>query len=78
LLKALLTFSDPNHEDLSWGTLSGLFEIGLIRRIAKRLPDLHYYYLGYYCPECPKLAYKARFKPSEVLQPDTLCWQDLE
>lgn len=45
---------------------------------AKRSVDaLAYYYLGYYLPECAKLAYKARFQPSELLDPVTLRWMPM-
>lgn len=39
---------------------------------------LAYYYLGYYLPDCAKLAYKARFQPSELLDPATLAWMPME
>lgn len=62
---------------LSWGTLSALLEIGLLRRmLAGPVADagLCYYYLGYYLDSCPKLAYKADFRPPEFLHPHTLQW----
>lgn len=70
--------SDPAYRRLSLGTVSALLEIGLVRRIRQCVPGLHYYYLGYYLGECAKMAYKARFAPSELLDPETLLWEELK
>ncbi len=36
-----------------------------------------YYYLGYYLSDCPKLQYKGRFKPSEILDLEDCHWKPL-
>lgn len=78
--------SDPDWAHFSLGTASALLEIALIRRMREGhetagsgdtngpASNIAYYYLGYYLPDCAKLAYKARFQPSELLDPVTLAW----
>lgn len=65
----------PRGDNLSWGTLSSLIEIGLVRQASRHLSLLHYYYLGYYLGSCGKLAYKAQYRPSELLHAETLEWR---
>eukprot|EP00878_Enallax_costatus_P031932 GHUV01035004.1.p1 GENE.GHUV01035004.1~~GHUV01035004.1.p1 ORF type:complete len:694 (+),score=284.91 GHUV01035004.1:467-2548(+) len=36
--------------------------------------QLEYYYLGYYIHNCPKMAYKAEYSPSELLCPEKQVW----
>ena len=42
--------------------------------------DFHFltYKLGYYIHEIPKMQYKAKFKPSEILDPETNKWHRIE
>jgi arginine-tRNA-protein transferase len=61
-LSAVYSFFLPGLEKRSLGTFTILW---LIER-AKAL-GLPYVYLGYWVPESRKMAYKARFRPSEVL-----------
>jgi arginyl-tRNA--protein-N-Asp/Glu arginylyltransferase len=61
-LSAVYSFFLPGLEKRSLGTFTILW---LIER-AKAL-ELPYVYLGYWVPESRKMAYKARFRPSEVL-----------
>jgi arginine-tRNA-protein transferase len=61
-LSAVYSFFDPAPARRSLGTWMVLW---LIRRAAEqRLP---FVYLGYWVPESRKMAYKARFRPSEIL-----------
>ena len=53
---------DPDFSEYSLGTFSVLEEI----RESTRL-GLQYYYLGYYIEESPKMVYKGRFHPHELL-----------
>jgi arginyl-tRNA---protein transferase len=40
--------------------------------------QLPYYYLGYYIESCPKMRYKADYRPSQLLCPVTFQWMPLE
>ncbi len=51
---------DPAFSGRSLGILGALQEIALARRLG-----LRHYYLGYYVPGCPSMAYKDTFLPRE-------------
>ncbi len=61
-LSAVYSFFAPGLERRSLGTYTILW---LLQSGRER--GLPYVYLGYWVPESPKMAYKARFRPSEVL-----------
>jgi len=61
-LSAVYSYFLPTLEKRSLGTFAVLWLIERAR--ALRLP---YVYLGYWVPESRKMAYKARFRPSEIL-----------
>lgn len=68
-LSAIYFYYDPAERDRSLGTFNVLSILEYARR--KSLPHV---YLGYYVEGCRSLAYKARFRPNEVLRPDG-SWQ---
>ena len=69
-LSAVYTFYDPDLPQASLGTYAILWQIA--QCLANRLP---YVYLGYWISACRKMAYKADFRPAEILLDG--CWRDL-
>jgi arginine-tRNA-protein transferase len=63
-LSTVYFFFDPALAPVSPGTFSALYEIELARWLG-----LSWYYLGYYIRDCPSMAYKARFKPCQIMDP---------
>ncbi|MDE2335376.1 MAG: arginyltransferase [Rhodospirillales bacterium] len=61
-LSAVYSFYDPDEERRSLGTWAILWLVERARAL-----DLPHVYLGYWVPQSPKMAYKARFRPAEIL-----------
>jgi arginine-tRNA-protein transferase len=62
-LSAVYSFFTPDADDRSLGTQAILW---LITRAQER--GLPHVYLGYWVEESRKMAYKAKFRPSEILK----------
>jgi leucyl-tRNA---protein transferase len=69
-LSAVYSFFAPETGRRSLGTFAILWLVARARAL-----DLPYVYLGYWVPESAKMAYKARFRPSEILAGGT--WRRL-
>jgi arginyl-tRNA--protein-N-Asp/Glu arginylyltransferase len=69
-LSAVYSYFAPEHDRRSLGTFAILWLIGRAKALG-----LPYVYLGYWVPESRKMAYKARFRPSEILAGGT--WRPL-
>ncbi|KAJ3258746.1 Arginyl-tRNA--protein transferase 1 [Boothiomyces macroporosus] len=72
---------DPHYSSLSLGTFSAFKEIATTLELYKENPSIHHYYLGkqnltigYYIHSCPKMRYKAQYKPSQLLCPLKFEW----
>ena len=61
-LSAVYSFFDADAKKRSLGTFAILWLVERARQLG-----LPYVYLGYWVPQSPKMAYKARFRPSETL-----------
>jgi leucyl-tRNA---protein transferase len=61
-LSAVYSFFAPGFDRRSLGIYTILWLVERARTL-----ELPYVYLGYWVPESPKMTYKARFRPSEVL-----------
>ncbi len=62
LFSSVYMYYDPEYRRRSLGTFSVLWEIQHARDIG-----LDYYYLGYTVAGCPKMSYKANYRPHELL-----------
>ncbi|XP_076038356.1 arginyltransferase 1 isoform X2 [Oratosquilla oratoria] len=71
-------FYDPDYAFLSLGTYASLREIALARELQKSLPELKWYYMGYYIHSCPKMRYKGQYHPSDLLCPTSYTWNPIE
>jgi len=72
-LSSVYMYYDPDFSRMSLGTYTGLVELYFCS--SYKLP---YYYLGYYIHNCPKMKYKAQFKPSFLLCPETFTWREFD
>ncbi|GMT28483.1 hypothetical protein PFISCL1PPCAC_19780, partial [Pristionchus fissidentatus] len=73
-VSAKYLFYHPQYSFLSLGTYTALREIQLVRRLKESLPQLRYYYMGYYIADCAKMRYKGSFRPSDLLCDRSLTW----
>jgi len=76
-LSSVYLYYDPawwgQGSNLSPGTYTAIREVQLTQELG-----LPYYYMGYYIHSCPKMRYKGRFLPADLLAPTTLSWHSIE
>ncbi|EIE22789.1 hypothetical protein COCSUDRAFT_47695 [Coccomyxa subellipsoidea C-169] len=77
-ISSVYFFWEPSLSFLSLGKVSALREIAFVQAAAMTCPSLHCYYMGYFISSCPKMRYKADFKPSDLLCMHSLCWVPVE
>lgn len=78
-VSSVYLYYDPEYSFLSFGTVSALFELAFTRSLKNRIEGtIRWYYMGYYIHSCPKMRYKAQYRPSQLLCPVTLTWHNLE
>lgn len=73
-LSSVYLFFDPGYAALSPGVLTAVKEIEWVRQTCLATPRLQYYVMGYYIHTCEKMAYKALYRPSELLCDETRHW----
>jgi arginine-tRNA-protein transferase len=78
VISSVYCFYDPGLTHLSLGKFCALAEISWCLRARAFLPQMKYYYMGYYIHSCTKMRYKGEYKPSELLCPSTFDWYPLE
>ena len=76
-LSSVYLYYDPGWwgkvPSLSPGTYSAIREVQLTQQL-----NLPYYYMGFYIHSCPKMKYKGRFLPADLLSPTTFSWHNIE
>lgn len=77
-LSSVYFFYDPDYGFLSLGTYSSLRELAFVEALQKDLPDLRYYYMGFYIHSCAKMRYKARLAGSYLLCPEAYTWHRID
>ena len=71
-------YYDPYYRFIFPGVYSALCEISMNQTLYHRVPDLRYYYIGYYVHDCPKMNYKRKYDSCYLLCPITHRYVPLE
>ncbi|XP_069755929.1 arginyl-tRNA--protein transferase 1 isoform X3 [Narcine bancroftii] len=77
-VSSVYLYYDPDYMFLSLGVYSAIREVAFTSELQKKVPDLRYYYMGFYIHSCPKMKYKGQYSPSELLCPETYEWIPIE
>ncbi|KAJ6224669.1 hypothetical protein RDWZM_003214 [Blomia tropicalis] len=77
-VSSVYLYYDPEFDFLNLGVYTALNEIAFVRKLNKYIPNLKYYYMGFYIHTCPKMVYKANFSPSDLLCSETFRWFNIE
>lgn len=75
-VSSVYLFYDPDESGLQLGKVSALREIALVRQIQRKdgMASVGHYSMGLYVHSCAKMRYKAKYKPSEILDPEQCVW----
>ncbi|CAJ0962666.1 unnamed protein product, partial [Mesorhabditis belari] len=77
-LSSKYLFYDPDYAFLTLGTYTALHEISYVQsELLPHRAELKYYYMGYYISSCPKMRYKGKFHPSDLLCDHSFTWVPL-
>ncbi|KIW14056.1 hypothetical protein PV08_06837 [Exophiala spinifera] len=68
-VSSVYLFYDPDYQQWDFGKLSALREIAMAVE-----SGYEYYYMGYYIHSCVKMRYKVNFRPTYILDPESLEW----
>ncbi|XP_078269667.1 arginyl-tRNA--protein transferase 1 isoform X6 [Rhinoraja longicauda] len=77
-VSSVYLYYDPDYAFLSLGVYSAVREIAFVTELQKKVPDIGYYYMGFYIHSCPKMKYKGQYHPSYLLCPETYNWVPIE
>ncbi|KAK9796636.1 hypothetical protein WJX73_005826 [Symbiochloris irregularis] len=81
-LSSVYFFWDPDLGHMSLGKVSTMNEIEWVRAQSAgpnaAFPLLKHYTMGFYIHSCPKMRYKAEYRPSQLLCPQTFTFVPLE
>ncbi|XP_067141052.1 arginyl-tRNA--protein transferase 1 isoform X1 [Centruroides vittatus] len=77
-VSSVYLYYDPSYSFLSLGTYAALREIAFTQELNRIVPELKYYYMGFYIHSCPKMRYKGNFEPSYLLCPEVYSWHPIE
>ncbi|PWN31342.1 uncharacterized protein FA14DRAFT_128369 [Meira miltonrushii] len=75
-ISSVYLFYDPDDSGLQLGKVSALREIALVRQIQRKegMGSVGHYSMGLYVHSCAKMRYKAKYQPSEILDPECCKW----
>lgn len=77
-VSSVYLYYDPEYSFLSLGTYAALREIAFTQELSHIMPELKYYYMGFYIHSCKKMRYKGNFAPSYLLCPEVYTWHPIE
>eukprot|EP01132_Coremiostelium_polycephalum_P005848 gene5848-7277_t len=77
-LSSVYFFYDTDYQFLNLGKYSALCEIDWVKNVMTNVPQLKYYYMGFYIHKCQKMKYKAKFQPSDLLCSEKNEWVPLD
>ena len=78
-LSSVYLYYDPEYSFLDMGTLTAIKEIEYVKNFHDLIDSkFKYYVMGFYIDNCVKMKYKGHFHPTEILDPFTLNFVNLD